>query len=133
MHSVARWSVVAVAMMSIWALPTAVSAGRDVWSGAPDSTIGEPTDTSPDPTTPDSSGPASTEPDGSAPETSVRDALVAAGDPDDDIDATTAAIAVVGFVALLTVASWWMVRRSDPDAEPMPRQHGEPGPPSDLI
>ena len=123
----------AVAMMSMWALPTAASAGRNVWSGAPDTTVDQPSDTLPDATAPDPTTPGSTEPDDSAPETSVQDTLVAAGNPDDDIDTTTATIAVVGFIALLTVASWWMVRRTNPDAEPMPGQHGEPGPSSDLI
>ena len=69
-----------------------------------------------------------TEPDDTTAGTTIGDALVGAGDPDSDIDTTTAAIAVVGFVALLALASWWMVRRSDPDAAPMP-----PPPPSDLI
>jgi hypothetical protein len=62
-------------------------------------------------------------------DTTPDNALVGAGEPDDDIDTTVAVVAIGGFVALLAVASWWMVRRSDPDAEPMP-----PGPPpSELI
>jgi len=84
-------------------------------STSPDTTPdSEPPDTSPDtePTTPD-------------------DTLVGAGDPDSDVDTTRAVIAVVGFLALLAVASWWMVRRPDPDGRPMPTT--DSAPPSDLI
>ena len=42
-------------------------------------------------------------------------------------------LAVVGFVLLVGLASWWMVRRSDPDAEPMPPVPPSTPPPSDLI
>lgn len=71
--------------------------------------------------------PETTEPGDSTPD----DTLVGAGDPDDDIDTTVAVLAVVGFAILLGVASWWMVRRSNPDAQPMPPTAGPP--PSDLI
>jgi hypothetical protein len=59
------------------------------------------------------------------------DTLVGAGEPDSDIDGTVAAIAVVGFVLLVGVAAWWMVRRPNPDAEPHPPV--PPAGPSDLI
>ncbi len=61
------------------------------------------------------------------------DTLVGAGDPDGEIDGTVAAIAVIGFVVLLAIASWWMVRRSNPDNQPMPPRPPGDSPPSDLI
>lgn len=69
-------------------------------------------------------------PDTTVEATIVDDTLVGAGDPDTDVDGTVAAIAVVGFLLLVAVAAWWMVRRSDPDAGPMPPARP---PPSDLI
>lgn len=136
MREAARWSaLVIVAWAALWAVPQVAFAG-DGWSGVPAPTIAPSTASTPEPTlepdTPDTTEPesttATTEPDESTPDTTIDDALVGAGDPDSNIDTTTAAIAVVGFVALLGLASWWMVRRSDPDAAPMP-----PQPPSDLI
>ena len=139
----ARWTTlvvgVAVAALSLVAASHGAAAGG-VWSILPPSIIAASTGPTPAPTTeptlepetPDStppeSTPATTEPDDSTPDTSLDDTLVGAGDPDSDIDTTTAALAVVGFIALIGLASWWMVRRSDPDAAPMP-----PPPPSDLI
>jgi hypothetical protein len=151
MREAARRSVlvvgVAAAAVVLWAVPQGAAA-RGVWSGlpssmiatTPDPTPGTTPDPTPDPTlepeAPDSTPPESTtesttestEPEDSTSDTSLDDALVGAGDPDSEIDTTTAAIAVVGFIALIGLASWWMVRRSDPDAAPMP-----PQPPSDLI
>lgn len=86
-----------------------------------------PSDTTPATTEPAPSETTSPEPEEGTPD----DTLVGAGDPDSDIDTTVAAIAVIGFVILLGVASWWMVRRSDPDAQPMPPRSSPP--PSDLI
>ncbi len=84
----------------------------------------EPPDTAPTTTEP-------TQPDATT--APAEEELVGAGDPDGDIDGTVALIAVIGFVVLLAIASWWMVRRSDPDSQPMPpRPPGGP-PPSDLI
>jgi len=132
MREAARWSTLAIVVWAaLWAVPQAASAGG-VWSGASASTIATSTGTTPEPDTPETTEPetttATTEPDDSTADTATDDVLVGAGDPDSDINTTTAAIAVVGFVALLGLASWWMVRRSDPDAAPMP-----PQPPSDLI
>ena len=136
MREVARRSaLVIVAWAALWAVPQAAAAG-DGWSGVPAPTTARSTGNAPEPTTePDTpetteseSTTETTEPDDSTPDTTIDDALVGAGDPDSDIDTTTAAIAIIGFVALLGLASWWMVRRSDPDAAPMP-----PRPPSDLI
>jgi len=53
---------------------------------------------------------------------------------DDESDGTVALIAVIGFVLLLVIASWWMVRRGDPDAQARPSapdQNAAPG--SDMI
>jgi hypothetical protein len=75
-------------------------------------------------TTPDSTDVAA---DTAAPDTTI----VGAGQPDDEVNATVTTIAVIGFILLLAVASWWMVRRRDPDAQPMPPAHDVP--PSDLI
>ncbi len=89
-----------------------------------------PSDTTPattEPAPPETTVPEDSTPDESTPD----DTLVGAGNPDDDIDTTVAVIAIVGFVILLGVASWWMVRRSNPDAQPMPPPDGSP--PSDLI
>ena len=136
MREAARWSaLVIVAWTALWAVPQAASAGGG-WSGVPAPTTAPSTATTPEPTlgpdTPKTTEPesttATTEPDDSTPDTTIDGALVGAGDPDSDIDTTTAVIAIVGFVALLGLASWWMVRRSDPDAAPMPPQR-----PSDLI
>lgn len=44
----------------------------------------------------------------------------AATGEDEDSDGTVALIALVGFVVLLVIASWWMVRRGDPDAQARP-------------
>lgn len=134
MREAARWSTLVVGVTTaatLWAVPYG-AAVASAWSGVPPSMIA----TTPDPTlepgapasTPPESTTATTEPDDSTPDTSLDDTLVGAGDPDSDIDSTTAAIAVLGFIALVGLASWWMVRRADPDAAPMP-----PPPPSDLI
>ena len=81
--------MLAIAVMALCAAPSEVAASRNVWSAAPDSTIAQTTDSTPDPIAPDPT--------------------------------------------LVAVAGWWMVRRTDPDAEPMPRRDGQTGPPSDLI
>ena len=134
--------MLAIAAMALCAAPSEVTASRNVWSAAPDSTIDQTTDTTPDPIAPDPTDPEpsapdttpdTTEPDDSVPSTSTEETLIAAGDPDDDVDTTTAALAIIGFILLVAVAGWWMVRRTDPDGEPMPRRDGQTGPPSDLI
>lgn len=142
MRDAARWSVLVVVAVSMWAVP--LGAAAIGWTVAPGVSLIATVDTTPDPTVPDTTAPeattttSTTEPDDSTPEdsgpgdsvpdTPGDDDLVGAGDPDSDINTTTAAIAVVGFILLVGVASWWMVRRTDPDAGPRPRQ-----PPSDLI
>jgi len=132
MREPARWSALVVAVaataLSLWAVPLGAGAAG-VWSGAPASTITASAGTTPEPTTtaPESTA-VTTDPEDSTPDTSIDDALVGAGNPDSDIDTTTATIAVVGFIALLVLASWWMVRRTDPDSAPMP-----PPRPTDLL
>ena len=138
----ARWTVVAALAVAASFAPSATSARQHVWSIAPDSTVDGSPGTAPEttvskpsipePTAPEST-PATSEPDTSTPTSQGNDELVGAGSPDSDVDSTTAAIAVVGFVLLVALAGWWMVRRTDPDAEPMPRRHPETGPPSDLL
>jgi len=128
--------------VTVWIAPSATSARQHIWSIAPDSTVDGPADTAPEPTTsepstpepttPDST-PTTSEPDTSTSESQGNDELVGAGSPDSDVDSATAAIAIVGFVLLIALAGWWMVRRSNPDAEPMPRGRPEPRPPSDLL
>jgi hypothetical protein len=105
-----------------------------VWAvsgGSPVSATVEPSDS-----TPSTEAPSEPPPDGTAPpadDTTPDDTLVAAGEPDSDIAGTVAAIAVVGFVLLVGVAAWWMVRRSNPDAGPKPPVPPSGPPPSDLI
>jgi hypothetical protein len=91
----------------------------------PSATAPAPTEPTPvDTTTPESTDVAA---DTVAPDTTI----VGADEADDEINATVTTIAVIGFILLLAVASWWMVRRRDPDAQPMPPAHDVP--PSDLI
>lgn len=85
-------------------------------------------DTEPDDTTPETTEPVDTEPE----TTEATGGLVGAGDPDGELDALYVTLAIIGFVGLLAVASWWMVRRDDPDAEPMPPRDPE-SPTGELI
>lgn len=116
-------AAIGVGALCVLALSLPAAAAGPVGAVAPSDTT--PVSTEPAP-------PETTVPDDGAPDESTPDdTLVGAGTPDDDIDTTVAVVAVVGFVILLGVASWWMVRRSDPDAQPMPPRGGSP--PSDLI
>lgn len=126
---------------------TAASASSTRRSAAPDEVVGtlapddgdDPADTVPADTEPEGTAPEDTEPDETTPEGSTSDeddpddGLVGAGDIDDDIDPLYTAIALIGFVALLAVASWWMVRRDDPDAAPMPPDRDRDPPTGGLI
>ena len=99
----------------------------------PANAVGRASTVAPSETTPATSEPAvpeTTEPIDTE-VTTPDDTLVGAGESDGEIDTPLTAIAVVGFVLLLALASWWMVRRSDPDAGPMPPPGGPPS--SDLI
>ncbi len=136
MRSAPRWLLTALVMLiGVLAVGSASATASTV--DDPSGTTATPTATAttvpeasavPETSAPDSS-PESTMPATSSP----ADTLIAAGEPDDSIDTTTATIAVVGFVLLVALASWWMVRRNDPDSEPMPRTPSQSPPPSDLI
>ena len=103
----------------------------------PDGDTTAPDESTPGATTPDDTSPeappvAESSPDGtvpagppSTPETSepppeeedpTDDERNEAG-PEDEPDPVFVALALAGFVALLSVAAWWMVRREDPDAD----------------
>jgi len=75
-----------------------------------------PADTSPARTTQESVPPASPDPTG-----------------DDTSDRAAVAVAVVGFIALLGIAVWWMLRRTDPDDQPYPRPGNSPDSPGDRV
>ena len=79
-----------------------------------------PITTEPDPTEPDSTEPDTTEP-------------VAVDTDGDAAENTVAVIAVIGFGALIALASWWMVRRRDVDDVPHPPAPDEPLPGQDLL
>jgi hypothetical protein len=140
MPEVVRRTLLATVALSAWMAPSVASARHDVWTSAPNVTVDDSTGPAPEPSTPEpepdsttpESTPATSEPDPSTPTPSQDDALIGAGDPDSDVNPTTSTIAIVGFVLVIALAGWWMVRRSNPDAAPMPRPRPE-SPPSDLI
>jgi len=96
--------------------------------GSPDTTE----TTEPDTTEPGTTEPGTTEPESSEPESSEPDTT---GEEDESDDPTVAIIAVIAFVGLIGVASWWMVRRNDDDDAPHPRRPNpdEPLPGQDLF
>jgi hypothetical protein len=91
----------------------------------------EPSETAPAPSEPAPTETTSPESTDVTADSSAPDTTVGTSEPDDDINRTVTVIAVIGFILLLGVASWWMVRRQDPDAQPMPPASDVP--PSDLI
>ncbi len=107
----------------------ALGPGFAAAAATPPDSLSAPNAVPPASTTPPSESPASSEPESAEPD----ETLIGAGDPDGEVDGTVALVAVVGFLALLAVASWWMVRRSDPDAQPMPAGRTGGPPPGDLI
>lgn len=123
MRDIAR-SATAVGLGTLCALALSlpVSADGRATTVEPSETIPAPSESAP----PDTMAPDST-PDSTAP----APTLVVADEPGDEIDTTLTAITVTGFVLLLAVASWWMVRRKDPDAQSMPPVSSAP--PSDLV
>ncbi len=83
-------------------------------SVAPDSTTAPPdTDAPPDTSPPDTSPGDADDPERETVE-----------EEDEGVD--VAPIAVVGFIILVAIASWWMVRRDDADDQPSPPPSGEP-------
>jgi hypothetical protein len=88
---------------------------------APDDVPDE--ETPPDDTAPATTPPATNPPD-EAPDSSepVDDSSAVEGgsdgsEPADELDPVLVALAVAGFVVLVGVAAWWMLRRDDPDAD----------------
>lgn len=119
-----------VAVILVVLSPAAVSAAGRVVPAGEDGTVDPgPGSTVPGSTVPGSIVPDETEPEGTAPPTS----LVGAGDPGGELEPAQVAIAIVGFLLLVGVAAWWMVRRDDPDTGPMPPERDDRFPPSDMI
>jgi heme A synthase len=83
-------------------------------SPTPDSTTAPPATDAPVDTSPADTSP----PDADVPgdETTQEE--------DEGVD--VAPIAIVGFVILVAIAGWWMVRRDDADDQPSPPPSGEP-------
>ena len=97
---------------------------QDTRSPSSPDTEPEPADTEPD-------EPATTEPDD--PDPGPQNTLVGAGEPGYSVDPFDITLAIIGFITLVGPASWWMVRRDDPDADPTPPpDHPEP-PIGDII
>lgn len=132
-------SVVVAFTFAAWALGGSTALAASSW---PES---QPVDTAPVDTAPeDTTPPVTTEPGDTVPGPTVPDAtepdattagerLVGAGEPDGDLDPLYVTLAIVGFIGLLAVASWWMVRRDDPDAGPMPPPRDPDGSAGGLI
>ena len=87
--------------------------------------------------TPDTTEPATSDapPVGSTVESTPGSSVASPGDSttapagdsghaNDDDNSTLVALGIVGFVVLLAVAAWWMVRRDDPDRRPLPTDDG---------
>ncbi len=116
-------AITALVLVSALA-PATADADAEVVQSAEEPETTEPT-TAPDPTEPDSIQPDSTEPDTTEP--------VAVDSDGDAAENTVAVIAVIGFGALIALASWWMVRRRDVDDVPHPPAPDEPLPGQDLF
>jgi hypothetical protein len=95
--------------------------------------VDEPASTEPGTSQPDTTAPDTTAPDTTAPPTT--EPVVATPATDGDDDAIVAVIGLAGFVALIAVAGWWMIRRNDDDDAPHPRspQLDDPLPGQDLL
>lgn len=77
-----------------------------------------------DETTPDGSEPVTTppdqQPDTSEPtegENSPDDQTPTTAPTDDDVDPVGVGLAAAGFILLVGIAAWWMLRRDDPGAD----------------
>ena len=122
-----RRSAIAVVVLSacFFAVGTAGTAAATMpgfnESATPDTTpaTDPPVDTSPADTSPADTSPADTSPA----DTEVLDGETVQ-EEDEGLD--VAPIALVGFVILIAVAGWWMVRRDDADDQPSPPPAGEP-------
>jgi len=90
------------------------------FAGSVSATVPNPTGTDPSDTT----APPTTE----APDDTLPDDTLVPGDEtvqEEDEGLDVAPVAIVGFLVLLTIASWWMLRRDDVDDQPSPVP-GEP-------
>lgn len=94
--------------------------------------LGAPRVPGPDDTEPQTSEPETSEPETSEPvETAPVDAT---GDQEsDDVNEVVAIVSVLAFVAIVSVAAWWMVRRVDEDDPRRPPPLNEPLPGQDLV
>lgn len=80
----------------------------------------------------ESSVPPTTE----APEDTLPDDAAVPSDEsleEEDEGLNVAPVAIVGFILLLAIASWWMIRQDDVDDRPSPPPSGEPEWPADQI
>jgi hypothetical protein len=83
-------------------------------------------DDSPPSTSPPEDGPDSTDPPADD-DPAGGDDPGATGPENDDVDPALVALALAGFVVLLGIAAWWMLRRADADDEiGHPDQHDWP-------
>ena len=103
--------------------------------------VDEPVATAPDTSEPDTSEPDTSEPGTSEPPVTAPPSAEAPGsspspaDGDDSINTTAAVLGAIGFIGLIAVAGWWMVRLRDDDDAPHPRPSplDEPLPGQDLL
>jgi hypothetical protein len=122
--------VIAVLFILSMALPTQAHAG--LRSATTDPVTSEPDTSEPGTSEPATSEPTTSGPTTSTPTTGSADSVEDEADP---VDTTVAIIGTIGFVALIGVAAWWMVRRRNDDDEPHPRQPvlDDPLPGQDLL
>ena len=82
-----------------------------------------PVDAAP-PTEPETSEPPTTEPETSEPPTTepATEPAESVDDDDDGVETAAAVLGILGFIALVGVAAWWMVRLGNDDDAPHPRQ-----------
>ena len=85
-----------------------------------------PDDTAPETSEPETSDPETSEPVGTTPVDATDD------QESDDVNEVVAIVSVLAFVALVSVAAWWMVRRDDQD-DPRHQPLDEPLPGQDLV
>ena len=83
-------------------------------------------DTAPETSEPETSDPETSEPVGTTPVDATDD------QESDDVNEVVAIVSVLAFVALVSVAAWWMVRRDDQD-DPRHQPLNEPLPGQDLV
>jgi hypothetical protein len=109
-----------------------VGATSDLVTGATASSAPVTTETPPVDLDPEDSV-AETIPDDSLPPEESLPPPAATGPTNDPVDPLTVVVALAGFAVLLGVAAWWMVRRVDPDAQPLPSSENDPDWPTDQM